>query len=324
MYVRFGYVAMSEQLVNASPSQTMTVKQFEKISNKEAAIHKLERIAKSNLNNCLRLLMHNLAYDIQFFRFSSRIVPLVNHPLTEGWKYEHSIKEELKKLGKFINVHDMRVDFHPDHFVVLNSPSKEILSQSVQTLIYHYKLLKGMGLNTKHRCVLHVGGKKQGKEEGLEQFIKNFGTIPRSLQEMIMLENDDVNYTAEEVLYLGEKLAIPVVFDLHHFDVNQETSTILLELWKRVINTWKDSPFPVKIHISSPKEGRFDRSHHDYIEVERFYNFLSLIKGSVRNLDVMIEAKKKDEALLKLVNELSKMEDFKLFTQASMKMYSNG
>ena len=57
--VRLGYVAMSMELKNASPSQTMTFKQFQKIVDREAAIRKLERISLSNLQNTLRILRHN-------------------------------------------------------------------------------------------------------------------------------------------------------------------------------------------------------------------------------------------------------------------------
>ena len=42
---------------------------------------------------------------------------------------------------------NMRIDFHPDHFVVLNSPEESVFKQSVKTLQMHKKLLKGMGLN---------------------------------------------------------------------------------------------------------------------------------------------------------------------------------
>lgn len=49
MLVRLGYVAMSVHLKNASPSQTMTYAQFQKLDDRAAAIRKLERIANSNL-----------------------------------------------------------------------------------------------------------------------------------------------------------------------------------------------------------------------------------------------------------------------------------
>ncbi len=57
--IRLGYVAMSMELKNASPSKTMTFSQFQKIDNRKAAIRKLERIALENLENTLRMLKHN-------------------------------------------------------------------------------------------------------------------------------------------------------------------------------------------------------------------------------------------------------------------------
>ncbi|WP_100374653.1 UV DNA damage repair endonuclease UvsE [Bacillus sp. FJAT-45037] len=322
MRIRFGYVAMSQQLVNASPSKTMTVKQFTELDHPEAAIRKLERIAKENIKNCLRLVKHNKASDVTFFRLSSRLVPLANHPLTEGWKYERAIAAELGELGQFINENKMRVDFHPDHFVVLNSKSKQVTQQALQQLLYHYKLLKGLHIDPVHRCVLHIGGKKEGTEGGLERFIENFSDIPSALSNMLILENDDKNYTIEDALYLGEKLGIPIVFDLHHYDVHQNDS-YLPELWNRVVATWKESPLPVKMHISSPKDGPGDRAHAEYIDTERFVEFLKMIDGSVDQLDVMIEAKQKDLALERLLNELSTYSSVHHVSGSEIDFYQN-
>jgi UV DNA damage endonuclease len=320
MIVRFGYVAMSVQLKNASPSQTMTVKQFEQIKDKEAAIRKLERIAYSNLENCFRLLKHNLAHDITFFRLSSKLVPLVNHPYTEGWKYEDSIAPILKEIGEFIKKHQMRVGFHPDHFVVLNNLDEDLLKRSLQTLVYHYKLLTRMNIDPVHRCVLHVGGAKNGVVSGLEDFVENFEKIPSVIQQMLILENDDTVFHIEDVLYLGEKLQIPVVLDIHHHDIHQPETVIFAHVWERVVETWKHSPLPVKIHVSSPKEDVNDKRHHDYIDVERLMTFLQEIKGTVSQLDVMIEAKMKDEALLRLMEQLEDRKDCFVLDGARIKL----
>lgn len=320
MIVRFGYVAMSVHLKNASPSQTMTVKQFEQITDREAAIRKLERIAKANIESCGRLLKHNLAHDISFFRLSSKLVPLVNHPHTEGWKYEKVLNDLLKEIGVFIRQHKMRVDFHPDHFVVLNNLDEDLLKRSLQTLLYHYKLLTAMGIDEEHRCVLHVGGAKTGKVNGLENFVENFEKIPSPLQRMIMLENDDTVFHIEDVLYLGEKLQIPVVFDLHHHDVNQPDIFSFQDIWQRIVTSWKSSPLPLKIHVSSPKEGDSDKRHHDFINVERLMKFLLEVKGTVNQIDVMIEAKMKDEALFQLMQELKTRNDCTIVNQASIQV----
>src|SRR3954451_4221460 len=107
MIVKLGYVAMSVELQHASPSQTMTFAQFSKIKDREAAIRKLERIAESNLENCLRLLKHNTGNDIQFFRFSSRLIPLANHEELGDWKYIKPLKEALGKIAEFLKGHSM-------------------------------------------------------------------------------------------------------------------------------------------------------------------------------------------------------------------------
>lgn len=303
---RFGYVAMSMNLQNASPSKTMTFKQFSSIADREAAIRKLERIAKENFHNCLRLLRHNAIYDIHFFRFSSRLIPLVNHPELTDWNYRAVLKEALLPIKQFLSEHpEMRVDFHPDHFVLLNTKDKQVFQVSLETLQMHYHLLKGMGIVPRHRCVLHVGGAYNDKEQALEQFIHNWSLIPSRLQEMVILENDDKIFSAKDTLYLCEKLGVPLVFDYHHYLANHEEGESLKEDWERIVQTWhQNSDLPVKIHISSPKSEKDFRAHSDTIDLEMLWGFIEAVNGSTNQIDVMIEAKWKDKALFLLMDEI--------------------
>jgi UV DNA damage endonuclease len=316
MLVRLGYVAMSVHLQNASPSQTMTFSQFQRIPNREAAIRKLERIANANLESCARLLKHNHGHDIDFFRFSSKLIPLANHDELPEWDYIAPLREKLNEIGEYVQKYDMRVDFHPDHFVVLNSEQEDILKQSLKTLRMHWRLLKGMKIHPKHRCVLHVGGAYGDKESALEQFIQNWGKIPTALQDMLMLENDDITFTMYETLYLGEKLAIPVVFDYHHHLVNHGGGN-WAEHWSRVVDTWSNSPLPLKMHISSPRDEKDVRAHADYIDPDMFFTFLKEVKGSVKQIDCMIEAKKKDDALFRLMCDVKRREDVEIVNGSS-------
>ncbi len=318
--IQLGYVAMSMNLQNCSPSQTMTYAQFQKIKDREAAIAKLEKIARSNLANCLRLLKHNLAHDIHFFRFSSKLIPLANHEELRDWRFMQSLYGPLKELGEFINNHPIRVGFHPDHFVVLNSTQVDIMKMSVKTLHMHEMLLKGMGVNPEHRCVIHIGGAYEDKLKALEQFIQNWGLIPVSIQKMLLLENDDTTFHLNDALYLCEKLGVPQVFDYHHHiayhdDPNWE------QQWERVIGTWKGSPLPVKMHISSPKSEKEFRAHADYINPTMFLDFLHTIKGSINQIDCMIEAKQKDNALFQLVKDLQYEKGIEWIDQSSFKIH---
>ncbi|WP_249871667.1 UV DNA damage repair endonuclease UvsE [Oceanobacillus saliphilus] len=314
--VRLGYVAMSMELQNASPSQKMTFAQFTKIADREAAIRKLERIALSNLHNTLRLLKHSAASEIHFYRLTSHLIPLANHEELLDWNYIKPLREALLEIGDFAKKHKIRIDFHPDHFVLINSKEKHILKNSVRTLKLHYLLLKAMGIDPTHRCVMHVGGNYKETELSLERFVENWMDVPKGIQKMIMLENDDTSFTLEDTLYLCEKLNIPLVFDFHHHlafhrDANWEGN------WDRVVQTWKHSPLPIKMHISSPKSDQAFRHHSDYVDIDMFFKFLQGIKGSVPQIDCMIEAKKKDEALFKLMEEVKARKDVEIIDGSS-------
>lgn len=317
--VKLGYVAMSVYVKNCSPSQTMTFSQFQKLADREAAIRKLERIAISNLENCLRLLKHNVAYDIQFFRLSSRLIPLANHEELRDWDYMAPLKGALNDIKQFLDEHPMRIDFHPDHFVLLTSPKVEVLNNTIKTLTMHRNLLSGMGIDPRHRCVLHVGGAYKDKEKALEYFINNWGFLPAKLQEMIMLENDDTTFDVKDTLYLCEKLGIPMVFDYHHHLANHDEAN-WVEQWERITDTWSHSDMPVKMHISSPKSEKEFRHHADHVDADMFLDFLHEVKGSVPEIHCMIEAKKKDGALFQLMRDLAKKPEIEILNGASFRM----
>ncbi|WP_102275002.1 UV DNA damage repair endonuclease UvsE [Cytobacillus massiliigabonensis] len=317
--VRLGYVAMSMEVKNASPSKTMTFAQFQKIEDRTAAIRKLERLSIANLENTLRLLKHNAASAIHFYRLTSRLIPLANHEELHDWNYMKPLKGILKEIGDYSKNHQMRIDFHPDHFVILNSPKEEVLKNSIKTLKMHYLLLKGMGIDPAHRCVMHVGGNYKETDRSLERFIENWMDVPETLQQMIMLENDDTSFNLDDTLYLCEKLGIPLVFDYHHhLAFNQNPSWE--ENWERVADTWKYSLLPLKMHISSPKSAESFRHHADYIDISMFFDFLKAVNRSVPQIDCMIEAKMKDQALFRLMDEIKQRKDIEIIDQSSFKL----
>lgn len=314
--VRLGYVAMSVNVQNCSPSQTMTHTQFSKINDRDAAIGKLERIAQSNAENCLRLLKYNYFEDIRLFRLSSKLVPLATHADLKDWDYMDNLNKYLAQIGAFAKKHDMRIDFHPDHFVQLNSKKPEGFKLTMEILDYHYRLLKGMKIDPTHRCVVHIGGGHQDKATALEQFVRNWANIPEHIQKMIILENDDKIFNVQDALYLCEKLNIPLVFDYHHHLVNHAEEEFSDD-WERVKKTWEHSQLPIKVHISSPKSDKQFRAHADHILPSMFLRFVHTIKDTVPEIDCMIEAKKKDEALFKLMNEIKQYPHIEIMDKAS-------
>lgn len=327
MIVRFGYVAMSVLVKNASPSKTMTATRFASLEDREAAVRKLERIAEENLQNSLRLLRHNRAHDIHVYRFSSKLIPLISHELLAGWDPFPRLASSFHELGEYAKRHKMRTSFHPDHFTVLSTPREEVLRHSVQDLHTHVRMLDAMGLDESAKCNIHIGGTYGDREAAMERFIQNFKQLDSAIQRRITLENDDKTFTALETLTACEELNVPMVLDIHHHQVN-DGGIDAVSLWPRVQRTWEkkeremagSGPLPPKIHVSSPKSENEQRAHADYVDKEQLLGFLRAIAPSTPGVDVMIEAKQKDGALLKLMDDLVGEKGIRAIDQATVDM----
>ncbi|MNM97989.1 UV DNA damage endonuclease [compost metagenome] len=312
--VRFGYVAMSTIVKNASPSKTMTYKSFGQLADREAALRRLEHVAAENLHNTLRLLKHNRAYDIQVYRFSSKLIPLATHGELSDWNPFAALRDDFRAVGDYVKKEKMRVSFHPDHFTVLSTPRPEVLGSSIRDLMHHVSMLDAMGLDARAKNNIHVGGAYGDKKSAGERFVQNVSALPDKLKMRLTFENDDKTFNAPETLELCEQLGIPMVLDIHHQWVNNEGDDPA-ELWPRILKTWQSpfaqadskpaNPLPPKIHASSPRSESDARSHADHVEAGPLLDFLRRIAPVTERLDVMLEAKLKDGALFDLMEKLA-------------------
>ncbi|SDE63718.1 UV-damage endonuclease [Paenibacillus sp. UNCCL117] len=332
MLVRLGYVAMSVLVKNASPSKTMTYTSFAKLEDREAALRKLERLAEENLANTLRLLKHNRAHDIELYRCSSKLIPLIGHGELADWDPMERLAGAFADVGRYAKEHGMRLSFHPDHFTVLSTPREEVLAHSVDDLKRHVRMLGAMGLDNTAKCNIHVGGTYGDKESAGARFIRNFQALPPEIRERVTLENDDKTFNALETLEIAEQVGVPMVLDIHHDQVNSSGQTAE-ELWPRIARTWSGQkerqemgaasdtrPLPPKIHVSSPKSDKDPRGHADYIDPAVLLAFLRSIAPSTPRLDVMLEAKMKDDSLMQLMLAVRDEPDVTIRTQASFEL----
>jgi len=328
MIVRLGYVAMSMLVANASPSKTMTATSFAKLEDREAAVRKLERIAAENIRNTLRLLKHNKAYEIQLYRCSSKLIPLWGHELLKDWDPIPALKEAFAELGGYARKHEMRLSFHPDHYTVLSTPRDEVLRHSLSDLDRHVAMLEAMGLDESATCNIHIGGMYGNKITALKRFVERFNQLPGRIRRRLTVENDDKTFTASETLSVCEQVGAPMVLDIHHHQVNHTDEGADAEaLWPRILLTWNGRreqgqvrSLPPKIHVSSPKSEKDVRSHADFIDAPELMKFLRSVAAVTPRLDIMIEAKKKDEALFKLMEDIRQEPGVTVRGQASFEI----
>mgnify|MGYP004494013143 CR=1 FL=1 len=303
MRIRLGYACVSET-INVTTSSTYTYSSFLL----ENDIDKLDNIINSNLEALDNLIDYNIKNNIHFFRLSSKIIPLAT---IVDFDYLEKYKSYYEKIGKKIKVNNMRIDFHPDQFTVLNSVKSEVIDNTFNILKYHYNLLDYLNIDKKV-LVLHVGSSVFGKEKSIERFIYHFNKLPDYLKSSIVIENDDKIYNIDDCMRINKIINTPVVLDYHHHLCNKSSINFL-----DVFSTWKN--INPKVHFSSPKSKlkKEFRSHNDYINSDDFICFLEQIKNLDFDIDIMIEAKKKDEALFRLVRELKYKTNYKFIDETT-------
>lgn len=321
MIVNLGYVAISMKLEDSSPNKTTTHKNLLKLD-KKLWIDKLKGIAIKNIENTERIIRYNNAYGIKLYRITSKLVPLATHNDLAMWNWIEDLEPYFKKLGDTIKKLGIRVSAHPDHFVLLNSPREEVLETSIKDLEYHNNMYKLMGLDKDAKLVLHIGGMYGNKKEAIERFYKGFDKLSHDIKSRIILENDDKIYTANEVLKISNTLEIPMVLDVHHHACNN-LDTDIKEILSNIYDTWKNQGSPPKLHFSSPKGEKDFRAHHEYINGDDFLEFINLSsKVDGRDIDFMIEAKRKDLSVFKLIDDIKINKNIEVLSDASFRIKS--
>jgi len=311
MKVRLGYVAISLTLEEIDHYQTITWTRFKQLGKKEGE-KKLSEIIHHNLDFLEKILKYNVQNEIYFYRLSHNMIPLATYP---GYSYDYvtPYQKKWKKIGFFIKKNNIRIDIHPNQFCVLNSINSSVIGQTIEELWLCYRIYQALGVLGK--VILHVGSSIPNKKEALNRFRIVFLSLPKELSNMILLENDDKIYTAQEVLELCKELNIPMVLDYHHYICNhgkEKIETLLPEIF----STWKEEKLLPKIHFSSPKSRKEKRSHSIYLSYQGFEKFLKVISSYGEDCDVMLECKGKDEALFRLARQL-KMNSYYVFLNNS-------
>lgn len=311
MKVRLGYVALSKALDDVTTSSTITYTNY---INKNYNTSKLLEITKNNLDSLYEIIKYNVKNNFHFYRLTSKLVPLATHDKVD-FDYITPLLDEYKKIGKLINDNNIRIDTHPDQYAVLNSMDSKIVKNTVEILEYHYKIMDALGIKDKI-IILHVGSSACGKKASITRFINNFNKLPDHIKKCIAVENDDKVYNIKDVLELCHKINVPMVLDYHHFICNNEKEDIN-DYLKEIIDTW-NGKLP-KMHFSSPKiklKKEF-RSHSDYINKKCFIKFINILKKQDKDIDIMLEAKAKDDAVSRLARCLKYETNYKFLDETT-------
>ena len=189
----------------------------------------------------------------------------------------------------------MRITFHPDQFVVLNSPRLDVVTQSIQEIEYQAEVAQWIGADVIN---IHAGGAYGDKAAALERFAKNLTRLSKAARKRLTVENDDRVYTPADLFPICMAEGVPLVYDVHHHRCNPDGMSVE-QATRKALATWNREPL---FHISSPIEGwngPNPERHHDFIDMTDFPK--SLLR---KKISVEVEAKAKEVAVEKLLREL--------------------
>lgn len=252
-------------------------------------------LALQNAKDLVEIIKWNERNGFKLFRMSSDLVPWASEfKLSDMPDYE-KFSNVLKGAGTLAKKYGQRITSHPGPFNVLVSPNDRVVDNTIKDLSIHGEHFDLMGLERSHYnpINIHCNGVYGDKQSAMDRFCKNFERLPESVQSRLVVENDDKAsmYSVKDLMYLHERIGIPITFDYHHhkFNTGGLTEQEALEL---AMSTWGD--YKPLVHYSESRtleeEGVKPQAHSDYIYSE--------INTYGHSLDIEVEAKMKELTVL--------------------------
>lgn len=271
-----------------------------------ARLERLADLCRSNAEALLATLDFCASHGIGAFRINSQILPVKTHP-EAGYEMNElpggaDIIGRFRECGRFARSNNLRLSFHPDQFVVINSPNPQTLANSHAELNYQAEVAEWVGADTIN---LHGGGAYGDKVTALGALRRNIERLPWPVRSRLTLENDDKVYTPSDLLPVCAETGVPLVYDVHHHRCLPDGLSVA-EITERARKTWQTEPV---FHISSPLAGWDGRKstsgakpvrHHDFIDAGDFP-----VEWLGWPLTVEVEAKAKELAVAKLIADLN-------------------
>ena len=265
----------------------------------EKGVDYASELCLQNVKDLHQLIQWNIVNGYDFYRLSSDMAPWKTEYEWDDLKDIDEIKKWFHSAGTMAKTHGVRLTAHPGPFNVLVSPNEQVVENTIKDLTIHGDEFDMMGLSRTpyNKLNIHCNGVYGDKLSAMDRFCKNFERLPESVQTRLTVENDDIAsmYSVKDLMYIHERIGIPIVFDYHHhkFCTGDLSEREALEL---AISTWPDDIVPVVHYSESRSKEQLDESirpqaHSDYV--------IDYIDTYGHNVDIMVEAKHKELAVNK-------------------------
>jgi UV DNA damage endonuclease len=260
------------------------------------------QLSLKNIQDLEKVIDWNIDNGIFLYRMSSDMFPwMSDYELLQLSDY-HEIRNVLQTIGQKAIRNGLRLTFHPGPFNVLASPNHMVVKKTIKELRQHAEIMNMLGLPSSpySKINIHVGGAYGDKEQAIYRFVKNFKLLPSDVKSRLTIENDDKAnlFSVKDLLLIHDQIGIPIVFDfLHHkFCSGGWTEK---KAFLSAINTWPVHVTPI-VHYSSSKHLYEDPNAPEAAHADYIHEPIPLYGKEV---DLMLEAKEKELAILKFIKD---------------------
>jgi len=304
--IQLGLCCMNTVLRNQKPpvypSRRMIIKSI-----KERGIDELKCKILQNLRDVLTIMDWNEKHGIKVYRLSSELFPHKSNEKVDDYDFDFA-KDLLREIGEKSRLYNQRLTFHPGQYNVIGTPNLKCFEQTIQDLLYHSEVMDLMGLGKDSVIVIHGGGIYGNKEETIIRWCNQYHLLPETIKNRLVLENCEKCYSIKVCIYISKLINIPIVFYTHHFECYKQLHPEELfddpsVYMADILESWRKKDIKPKFHVSEQGQGRCGH-HSDYIETIPDY-LLEIPEKYGVNIDIMIEAKMKEQAILKLYKKYS-------------------
>jgi len=327
--IRHGYACICTELSaqGIRTGRTMIDRKF-----KLGGLQLASDIALANAKDLLTILQWNEAHGIRLFRIGSELFPRWNHYELSDLPDIDTITQHLRAAGDFAKLHGHRVTTHPGPFHILGSPDATVVDNSLVSLERHSELFDLMGFapSFENKINIHIGSAYGDKPATLQRWLHNWDRLSDACKARLVIENDDKAslYSVRELYEeVHSQIAIPITFDYWHHTFNtgdlseQEAFFMARETWQRhgVTQCTHYSESRRTEHqlliermfahhgISMDNIAQWPTFHKQYkeftkIKEQAHADFITQLPCTygVADLDIVVEAKAKEQALIQI------------------------
>ena len=265
-------------------------------------------LALINVKALKKIIEWNNANGIKVYRMTSCLFPWMSEYDIFSLPDIDAIADTMSEAGEIAMSGGQRLSFHPGPFNCLASANDSVVQKTIAELDAHSTQMDLMGLpeSPQAKINIHIGGAYGEHDKALDRFCRNFARLAQNTQARLTVENDDrASLYSTKMLHDGvfSKIGIPIVFDSHHHELGPQDIDYH-DAFYLARSTWPDG-IKQQCHHSNSKRHYEDDSVRASAHSDWYY---TPFENYGEPVDVVLECKKKEQALFKYQQDFMKEE----------------